>query len=496
MGSLVQSRFNTVVPLRQGRNLVYNSMSQATAVWDRAESEIFERIGRGEEVDPAQATVAELLYGGFIVRSEFDELAAIRQRYEAFRGDPSRMVLTIAPTLMCNFGCDYCFQGANKPAGNMSTMVQDAIVNFVKRGAPSVKRLHVAWYGGEPLLAPAVIESLSDRLIAVCDAHSVAYDAMIVTNGYHLTLPAARALAARRVAGAQITLDGGAAEHDRRRFRLGGGGSFDRIVANMKSVVGEVPLAISVRINIDSRNSASVYELLDELGRQGFARRKNFGVYFAPVEAMTEGCHNVAGDCMSKSAYGQLETELTRYAFDAGLAGLPYPPRFRGVCGALRPKGFVVLPNGDLHKCWDTVALPDQKVGTIFDPGALEGDARVLRWEQWSPFDNDTCTSCKILPSCTGSCAHKFLNPAQTLGEAGSLPCPSWKFNLNERLLLTAERKGSISADDYEPEQIRTNSSAICSGSFVPVGALASLSNGSLHAFPQASTAPSVAEGI
>jgi uncharacterized protein len=308
-----------------------------------------------------------------------------------------------------------------------------------------------------------VIESLSERLIALCDRQSIAYDAMIVTNGYKLTPEVARALSNRRVRGAQVTLDGATEEHDRRRYRLGGGGSFDRIIDNMKAVLGEAPLHISVRINIDSRNAGSIYELLDELVRQGFAKRKNFGVYFAPVEAITEGCHNVAGDCMSKSAYGQLETDLARYAFDVGLSALPYPPRFRGVCGALRPKGWVVLPNGDIHKCWDTVATPQQRVGTVFDLEALAGDERVLRWEQWSPFENVVCRSCKILPNCAGSCAHKFLNPDQTRGEAAVLPCPSWKYNINERLILTAVRSGAIGASDYEPEQVKTNSSAICS---------------------------------
>jgi uncharacterized protein len=472
MVTLALSRFNIIVPLRNGRALAYNSMSHATAVWDRAESDVFDRVGRGEEISD-EATVSDLLYGGFVVRAGFDELALLRQRYEATRNDPSRMVLTIAPTLMCNFGCDYCFQGVDKPAGRMAPEVQDAVVALVSRAAPALKRLHVAWYGGEPLLAQPVIDALSQRLIAACEGASVAYDASIVTNGYKLTAGVAAALVARKVVGAQITLDGARDQHDCRRHRLGGGGSFDRIIANLKAVLDETPLSLSIRVNIDSRNAGSIHDLLDELARQGLGRRKNFGVYFAPVEAITEGCHNVVGDCMSKAAYGKLEAQLTRYAFDAGLCALPYPPRFRGVCGALRPKGFVVLPNGDIHKCWDTVASPEQKVGTILDIDALATDKRALRWTQWSPFDNAACLNCKILPNCVGSCAHKFLNPDQTLGEAGSLPCPSWKYNINERLLFTAERNGAITADDYEAEQIKTNSSAICSVATPPVATTA-----------------------
>ena len=403
-----------------------------------------------------------MLYGGFVVRAGTNELEILRRQYYASRNNPSGMVLTIAPTLMCNFGCDYCFQGHNKPRGSMQPDVQDAVFALVARAAPTIKHLHIAWYGGEPLLAPAVIASLSDRVISLCDQRGIAFDAMIVTNGYKLDANTARSLHTRRVKAAQITLDGAARDHDRRRVRLGGGPSFARILENLRAIVDAVPLRISIRINIDSRNKASVFELLDELHAQNFGNRNNFSVYFAPVEAITADCHAVVNACMSKADYGQLEAELTRHAFDAGLTSLPYPPRFRGICGALKPKGFVVLPNGDIHKCWDTVSMPQRKVGTIFDVEALRTDDRVLRWMRWSPFDNGVCTHCKILPNCAGACAHKFINRDETLGEAASLPCPSWKYNIKERLVLMAERSGAIAPSDIDPDQVRTNSTEIC----------------------------------
>jgi uncharacterized protein len=206
-----------------------------------------------------------------------------------------------------------------------------------------------------------------------------------------------------------------------------------------------------------------VRRLLDHLRERGFANRKNFGVYLAPVEAITEGCHNVADVCISKFDYGQLEVELTRYAFQAGLTSLPYPPRFRGICGAVRPNALVIGPNGDVHKCWDTVAIPERRVGTVFDLDRLETDQRVLQWTQWTPFQNETCSTCKILPNCAGSCPHKFINPEAALGEAGRLPCPSWKYNINERLIMMAERVGAVKRDDYDAADIRTDPKTICS---------------------------------
>jgi uncharacterized protein len=461
MSQYLPSRYNILIPLKNGRVLAYNSMSGASAVWEREDAAIFDQIGRGDS--PAvQSAVGDLLHGGFIVSSNVDELEILRREYNAQRFDPKRMLLTIAPTLMCNFGCDYCFQGRDKACGVMSSLVRDAIVALARRAATSINSLGIAWYGGEPLLALSVIEELSERLISLSKERSLKYDAMIVTNGYKLTPAVARTLHQYHVSVAQITLDGAEDCHDERRMLLGGQPTFSRIAENLRAVIDEVPLRITVRINIDARNSESVERLLDQLVALGFGGRKNFGVYFAPVEAITEGCHNVTDVCLSKSAYGELEASLTRYAFDRGLTSLPYPPRFRGICGALRPKGFVVAPNGDLHKCWDTISMSDHKVGSIFHLDALRSDARVAAWSQWTPFDNASCRDCKLLPNCAGSCAHKFINPSQTRGESASLPCPSWKYNINERLVFTAERRGALTAEDYDPEDIKTDPAQLC----------------------------------
>lgn len=458
----VASRYNVVVPLRGSRALTYNSLSGATAVLDRRELAKLRRLEAGQPVR-RDDVLRTLVYGGFAVEDRVDELAAIEDEYRQQRFDESGMVLTIAPTLACNFGCDYCFQGADKPCGRMGEEVQDALVAMVESYASSLERLHVAWYGGEPLLARAVIERLSDRLIELCARHSLAYDAMIVTNGYKLDADVAASLYERGVATAQVTLDGDRDDHDQRRVLLSGRGTFERIVRNVREVVDATPLRISVRVNIDSRNREDIASLLTHLADAGLAQRRNFGVYFAPIEAITEGCHMIAAKTMSKASYAALETELHQLAYELGLATLPYPRRFRGLCGAVRPRGFVVVPNGDLHKCWDTVSWPRMRIGSVFSPEeAVQSDA-ARQWSDWTPFDNDSCRSCKLLPSCAGSCAHKFVNPEQTLGEAGALPCPSWKYQLKERIVMFAERDGTITAEDYDPRRIATDPAEICS---------------------------------
>jgi uncharacterized protein len=449
------SRYNVLVPLTGGRVLAYNALSGGLALWQPDETALFDTITAPTSLDESDPTVQALEKGGYVVREQVDELGYIERQYRQHRYDPRRMILTIVPTMACNFGCDYCFQGAEKSAATMESPVQDAIVALLERVTPAINYFHVAWYGGEPLVREKVIESLSDRFIAHCDRHAITYDAMVVTNGYRLTPEVARSLYVRRVTGVQVTLDGPPDDHDQRRVLLSGGGTFDRIISNLKAWIDEVPLHVTIRVNIDSRNGSHIHDLIDYLVEAGLSGRKNLKIYFAPVEAITSACHTIASVTLTKSGYGQLEAELNRHAFEANLSSLPYPPRFRGSCAAVRPKGFVVLPDGEMHKCWNTVSWPEKRVGTIFDLDALNMDPQVLNWLHWSPLDNDACRHCALLPVCAGACAYKFLYPDDTLGEAAALPCPSWKYNIKERLLLRAEKMKFISPEDYDLAALR-----------------------------------------
>lgn len=441
------SRYNIVIPLTQGRALAFNTVTSAFAVWSDIDVANYERLQR-EPVSLRAPELRDFVSAGYLVPQDMDEVAEQEERYNAVRFDPARATMTVAPTMACNFGCDYCFQGADKPSTMMPQEVQDAFIAYLERKVEGLKALHIAWYGGEPLLGLKVIESLSQRIIALCKAKGVHYSAFIVTNGYALDLGVAKRLFACGVTSCQITLDGPAEHHDKRRALLSGRGTYEKILQNIQGWINEVPIVVSTRVNIDERNFDSVLGLLEDLGARGLGHRRNFGIYFAPVEAITEVCHGCSHVQMTKRSYAKYEVLLYRRAFELGLTALPKPPAYLGNCQAIRPSGLLLLPTGDVHKCWDTVHDAKHRVGTIFEPERIPESPRFKAWIAWSPFKNDTCRNCRILPNCAGACAHKFVNPTVTLGEAGALPCPSWKFNMVERLLLRAEKLGVIAKAD------------------------------------------------
>jgi uncharacterized protein len=461
---LNSSKYNILVPLKNDRCLAYNSLKGGLALWEPYDLKLYERIQMGEVPGGNDASLEGLMHGGFVFQGFRDELAILEEEYRNHRYDGRTLILTIAPTLDCNFGCDYCFQGSLKEKETMTGEVQDGIVELVKRISPELKRLHVAWYGGEPLLKRTIIESLSSRLIAFCDRNSIYYDSMIVTNGYQLKAPMARSLYVHRVKTVQVTLDGQPDYHDARRPLRTGRPTFEHIVQNLSSVVDEVPISLSIRVNVDSRNLEGIAGLMQRLAGLGLNRKKNLKLYFAPVEATTQACHTISDFCMSKCRYGEEEVELYHRGFEAGLTDLPYPPRFHGNCGAVRLRGFVILPNGDIHKCWNTVMDSDKKVGTVFDINALNSDQTLQDWLDWNPFECESCKNCKILPNCSGGCGYKFLYSKDMLGEAAQLPCISWRYNINEMLVLRAVKTGIIKEDDYDLAQIKTDPDSLIAG--------------------------------
>ncbi len=448
------SNYNVIIDLPDGRALAYNAYSNALAVLDPEDYDALRSVSNDSSShDGTGPSLGQLQHGGFLVPSSMDERACLEQEYWERRNDPSRLSLTVAPTMACNFGCDYCFQGHDKPAGRMGPGVRDAIVALVRRSTHRLRSVGICWYGGEPRLALREIEQLSDELLTVCREARVPYDGSIVTSGYLLSGAVARSLVERGVVTAQVSIDGNAAAHDQRRCLLGGGGTFERLLRNMVDVAANSALRVSIRVNVDGRNAGSIVELLECLGREGLGRHGRTSIYFAPVEAITQGCHAVVGHCLTKQDFASLEVELGGIARRLGLAGRPYPGRFRGICGAVRPESLVVLPDGQLHKCWDTVSMPEHSIGNITALEQAMASDRAASWAAWNPFDHPSCRACVLLPTCAGSCAHKFLNPDQVRGEAAELPCPSWKFNLHSRLLGHALAKGLLSEADAQAAQ-------------------------------------------
>ncbi|MDE5119844.1 MAG: hypothetical protein O4965_06775, partial [Trichodesmium sp. St19_bin1] len=89
------SRYNIFVTLRAGRILAYNGFSGGLAVWEKQEQETYQFLKDGGSDNLADLVVRNLIYGGYVIPNNVDELTLLQQEYHSHRFNPGTMTLTI-----------------------------------------------------------------------------------------------------------------------------------------------------------------------------------------------------------------------------------------------------------------------------------------------------------------------------------------------------------------------------------------------------------------
>ena len=142
--------------------------------------------------------------------------------------------LIIMPTEQCNFRCTYCYE--DFALGRMSPGIVTGLKLLIERRAPTLDLLAIAWFGGEPTLALDIVADVQSHAQALArQSPGLRVGASMTTNGYLLDRHRFQELLNLGVREFQISLDGPGEFHDRRRVKIGGQGTFDRIWENLRS---------------------------------------------------------------------------------------------------------------------------------------------------------------------------------------------------------------------------------------------------------------------
>lgn len=441
------SHYNKFFDSTEGIKLAYNCLSGGLAtITEDKFSQIQKILSSPDDyafdTDEKKELRQQLIEGRFLGEKRH-ELDLLKVRYHTARFNSDTFTLTILPTLDCNFGCTYCYE--DRHAQPMTDEVKQAVVNIARRKSRRVRLLNVSWFGGEPLLDLDTISSLTEAFLRVCDENKCEYSAAIVTNGYLLDKPVAEKLAALKVVDAQITLDGPADIHDRRRPLKDGQPTFRTIIDNVEAIVDTIK-GISIRINVDRENKDRVLELLDILDDRGLKGKVN--VDFARVNPYTDVCANVEDSCLHAQEYTDHEVNLYRQSIEKGFFINRYPRPLTAYCSGVSDHSFVVDPKGKLYKCALVVGRPEGVVGDVF--GSL--DTRELnKWLAWNPLEKKGCRKCNILPICMGGCA--YMARRQDSEAKGS--CEDWRYNLTEMLDLYYST--TLKLDNPERKEVNAN---------------------------------------
>ncbi|HEX4959683.1 MAG TPA: radical SAM protein [Thermoanaerobaculia bacterium] len=365
--------------------------------------------GSAPEDEENRSLQKDLLRGQFLVPESFDELDHLKLKNRLSRFGGNGLALVIAPTLRCNFGCEYCYVDLN--AGKMSREDCERLKKFFNRRLPHDSMAAIVWTGGDPSLAMDVVEDLSGSFLTSCEGKNCRYEASLITNAYLLDDKMRASLRRSHVSFLQVSLDGSEEFHNKTRHLPNKTSTYQRIMDNVADTCEEV--TIYLRINIDRRNQAGITDLLDDIERRGLKQKVR--IYFAHVDDVNENSAGYGENCLTVQEYARVEERLIRESSEAGflLGGRVLTRPVSTFCGANASNYYVVDSKANLLKCYHDLGAAERKgVGRIGDNGEeiITNSQNLVKWMGWDPFEIDECRTCKVLPLCMGGCSHKIMN--------------------------------------------------------------------------------------
>ena len=409
----ILSKYTLSVPCNNGW-IFYNTRS-GSVIWSNKQSLNSEDV--------------VLRRNGFVIPENYDETQFARDEFIFAASHSDTLELTLQTTLDCTCRCVYCYQGGDKPA---NCFMGENELNFLKSWIVSklkdYKKLHINWFGGEPLLNYSAILNFSAQMIRICAKSGCDYYSGVVTNGILLTPQLIQQLIKDAwVRSFTITLDGPHEIHDQRRIKKNGGGTFDDICRSIDNLLLSPDAHIMLRIQIDRENLKYMPELFSFIQQKKWFLSPNIKLTFVRTKSRTSACTFSDESVLDQCSWGNVDEILfdlcRKYSIPRQNA-LPKSPS-----GGCQNKHFYVFnPKGDIFPCHALAS------GT---PMTKEEEDL---WKSWLPWENNPdCAECVLFPLCQGGCPFNTLHESDAL--VAELPCPDWRFSLEQHLCRWGKNK-------------------------------------------------------
>lgn len=354
-----------------------------------------------------------LVEAGIYVSGGVDEDILFRDRIEEFRSKKELDIILML-TEDCNFRCVYCYE--HHLQTYMAISEVDTIIERIRLliAKYAIKKLRVAYFGGEPLLNKNVMKYAHQRFEHELGKYDVDY--LLITNGYLLSKEIVDFLFSYKSdISLQVTLDGPPTMHNARRKLTDGGATFNRILRNIEYASMYLPLII--RINMDKESHRHIRELLAILKE---AKLNVDNIYISPNVASTNTQFNreyqnhclednistlgiVSLARMSVMQYGfKLDQKSIHYEHPVQYGDFPFGvPKFL-FCAAYSGKHLVFMPGGNIFTCMERVSDSQFAVGNIYNSCLFNDNYK--KWIGFSIANYEKCKLCPISCFCGGNC--------------------------------------------------------------------------------------------
>lgn len=342
-----------------------------------------------DTIDTDNDLVEKLVSHWFLVPVNLDDCAFADQVCNLAKSFAMKKGITnydILTTTDCNARCFYCFECDTKKK-SMTKETAMVVSSYIKKKSHG-ERVHIQWFGGEPLYNMEVIDIISEQLTN----NGIDFDSTMTTNGYLFDeYVINRAKTVWKLRSVQITLDGRRESYNRIKNYIYGGDPYAKVTKNISDLLDN-DIRVVIRLNMDKHNSDDLFCLVEELADR-FRGKK--GCMFRPVMLFENtGRHkfirsNEERNCLA----GEVKRLRQRikelgYSRNSVLLNNNYKTNR---CMADSANSVMILPDGNLGKCEHH--LEDKLLGNILD------DPEIVPWNEYVPRVN-ICKTCKVYPIC------------------------------------------------------------------------------------------------
>jgi uncharacterized protein len=399
------SQFNSIIPF-DGKYALYNSFSQKAIFLESTLKDILsaariEGIDALQEIHPTFYDY--LAEQAFLVPSEVNEVDKVKALVKQTDENQNSFLLTVNPSMNCNFKCWYCYETHVRDSRLNPTMI-GKINRFITNTAnkPGMKYFSLSLFGGEPLLYfKRDVTPIIDVFSTICREKKIDFSLGFTTNGYLVDQEFIDYFKERNLTCMlQITLDGYKEKHDEVRYVNASKGSYTQIINNIRLLIKN-QFVVRLRVNYTEKNIADTYKIAEEFADIDKAITNQYLAF---------DYHRVWQDDKVDDTYKSLEQNVDALRTNGFNVSDKYSPNsVRDSCYADKRNSAVINYNGDLFKCTARDFTTVKRAGYLSDDGELIWENDYLNKRMNVKFNNKPCLACRLMPICNGGCSQHAL---------------------------------------------------------------------------------------
>ena len=335
---------------------------------------------------------------GFLIDKEINELEECIDILNVYTNRNDYYLMTINPTINCNFKCWYCYETHIKESKIKPNIISNIII-FTKKiieNNSKLEKFYLSWFGGEPLLQyKNGILPIIKGIYNLCKEKDIVLYSNMTTNGLLIKDNMINDFKKYNLNHFQITFDGHRERHNEVRYISNNKGSYDKIVENIKKLLKN-EVNVTARINCSKKTFNDLYKIADDFKNISNNDKKYLKFGFYKVWQVEEGLEENLDKYITE--FRNLGFKVT----SVSLGGI------KSSCYADKKNQALINYNGDVFKCTARDFTKENREGILNDKGEIEWNERYKkRFDK--KYTNKPCLECSIFPICKGGCSQHTL---------------------------------------------------------------------------------------